>query len=378
MTAAYTLRVRRLMLAALVAAAPIGASAAPSARPRIASAVTTHREPRAARVAQQPTSVDLAIAAAQRAEQLHRELAAGRVRLTQRYQDELAAIDQLKRQKPSWRRDRALRDQLAASLESAQTLARLAERLKRAEAEVARARAAAVVAIDRVLPTTSGATRADLERRRRAWAPAPPPSRHIVIPDESLDPLADPEELDQQAAALRDSEAELGREIDRLDHQAQRFDRMAAVRKQHDRAGELDRRDDVDPRRVAVRTSATGGGGATADDSAAPPASGGAGGGSGAGGGGSGTGGTGSGGSEGNNDGFEPTPSDRGDLATSLADVVDPSTVDALRRADGSSDPSIRAAAARRARDAVARRLTNLRKQRAAIEGRARELRSDE
>src|SRR5437763_1680288 len=87
-------------------------------------------------------------------------------------------------------------------------------------------------------------------------AAAPRVAQQPTTADAALDPLADPEELEQQAAALRDSEGELGREVERLERQATRFERIAIVRKQHDRASELDLRDDVDPRRVAVRSSA--------------------------------------------------------------------------------------------------------------------------
>ncbi len=344
-----------LVLAASLAVGSLGAGAA-HARPRTALATTSTRsEPRAPsrtwRVAQQPSALELAIAAAQRADKVRLELVARRVQLATRYQSELAEIDRLKRQPPSWRRDRALRSKLASSLETATTMAALAERIKRAGAEVTRTRAVAIAAIDRALPLATGAYRSELERRRRSWAPAPAPSRRIVIPDDALDPLADPEELEQQAGALRDSEAELGREVDRLEQQVTRFDRMAAVRKQHDRAEELDRRDDADPRRVAVRS---GNESASDDDSAAPGAEADPG--------------TSSG-------GLGPSPDSR-DLSTSLADVVDPGTVDALRRAERSTDPAIRAAGARRAREAVAQRLATLRKRRAAIEGRARELRA--
>ena len=341
-----------LILATLVVAGSVGAGGA-DARPRGRTAASANRSlPRPERVAQQPTPLDVAIATAQRAEKARADLVARRAELARRYQDEVAEIDRLKRQQASWRRDRALRARLASSLETARALTELADRIKRAGAELARARAAAVIAIDRALPT-AGPRRAELERRRRAWAPAPPPPRRIVIPDEALDPLADPEELALQAAALRDSEAELAREIDRLAQQAERFDRIAAVRKQHDRAEELDRRDDGDPRRVASR-----GGAEAAQDGVAsplPP-------------------------TEDSGPSSDPAAGfgDGRELSTALAEVVDPATVDALRKAERSTDPATRAAAARRAREAVVQRLARLRKQRGVIEGRARELRAGE
>lgn len=307
------------------------------------------------RVAQGTTAVDQAAASVAKAESARAAVAGERAKLARRYDGETAEIANLKRQKASWRRDRALRAKLGASLETARALSVLAERVKKADADLARARAAAVIAIDRALPATpNGRRRADLVRMRRLWAPPPAPPRKILIPDEALDPLADPEELDQQVASLRDTEAELAREVARLDHQAGRFDRMAELRKQHERADELARRDESDPRRLGV--AARGG----ALEGAASPQP-----------------------QTDSEDGFSPTPppetdgaGDARDFATALSEVVDPSTVDALRRAERSNDPSARAAVARRARDAVTQRLATLRKRRAAIESRARELRA--
>ncbi len=336
----------RLAALALVALLGTPAAAWADSRPAITPRI---------RVAQTLTAVERATSAVAKAESARAQLVADRAKLARRYENELAEVDKLKRQKASWRRDRALRGKLAASLETARSLGTLAERLKKADKEVVRARAAALVAVDQALVTATGPSRGDLERKRRAWAPAPPPPRKIVIPDEALDPLADPEELELQAAHLRDAEAELGREVARLEAQAVRYDRAAELRRQHERAAELAVRDESDPRRIG--TQARGGGfEATAanDGLGAPPNE---------------------------DDGpAGPDPSgiagDSRDFATALSDVVDPSTVDALRRAERSSDPSTRAAAARRARDAVNQRLATMKKRRAAIEGRARELRA--
>jgi hypothetical protein len=310
------------------------------------------------RVAQAADPVDVASAAVAKAESARAAIAADRAALQRRYDGELVEIEKLKRQKASWRRDRALRSQLATSNETAKSLTVLAERLKKADADVARARAAAVVAIDRALPRTPvGARRSDLQRKRRMWAPPPPPPKKIRIPDESLDPLADPEELDQQIASLRDTEGALLREVAQLEEQAAKFDHMARLRAQHERADELARRDEADPRRIGTIARGT----ALDGEGAAAP--------------------------QDSEDGFGPAPDgifendnepigDARDFATALSEVVDPSTVDALRRAERSNDPGARAAVARRARDAVNKRLETLRKRRAAIETRARELRT--
>ena len=336
------MRLLVLLLALVLGAA--GAARAEVRRPGPAG--------RPARVAQAPTPVDRAAAAVTKAEAARAQVVADRAKLQRRYEAELAEIDKLKRQKASWRRDRALRGKLASSLETARTLTALSDKLRRADADVVRARAAAVVVVDQALVTARGPARAALERKRRAWAPPPPPPKKIIIPDEGLDLLADPEELEQRAGELRDVEAELLREVARLEQQATRYDRMAALRRQHERAAELAVRDESDPRRIG--TTARGGAFeavTAADGAGAPP-------------------------SEDDGGGLSDPSTDSRDFATALSDVVDPSTVDALRRAERSTDPSARAAVARRARDAVNQRLATMRKKRAAIESRARELRA--
>jgi len=63
------------------------------------------------------------------------------------------------------------------------------------------------------------------------------------------------------------------------------------------------------------------------------------------------------------------------DASQVLGEVVDRSTIEGLLRASRSGDPAQRALAAKHARDAVAARLEQLKKQRAAIEARAKSLR---
>ncbi len=294
----------------------------------------------AVRVAQAPSdAVTVAAGVVARAEKSRATIVAQRTALDQRYATELGEIDKLKRQKASWRRDRALRSKLAASVETARALAALASQVAAAEAELARARARGVAAIDGALATASADRRPALLARRQQWAPAARVKR-IVIPDDALDPLADPEELDDQVAALVDSEAELAREVARLDGQAGRFDRLAALRRQHDRAEELATRDDVDPRPGVAGPSRFAG----AVDAAPAPSE---------------------------ESGFDAPERD----AAALSAVIDAGTSDALRSAERSNEPARRALATRAARDAVAARLARLRQQRAAIEARARALR---
>ena len=321
------MRIPWLLVAALALAAP-GAARADVRAP-------------VARVAQAPSKLDAAVAAVARAQKTLATLAAERAASTRRYQGELAEIDQLKRQRASWRRDRALRSKLASSLETAKALTALADQVRRADAEVARAKATAVAVFDAAIAIAPPGLRAGLERRRASFA-APVRAKKIILPDDALDPLADPEELDDQAAALREAEAALASEVARLDGRAHRFDVAAELRRQHERAEAMALTEDDDVRRVAVRSGSFD---TTAEGAAAPPA-----------------------------DGAIDAPSGR-DLATALAAVVDARTVDVLRQSDRSDDPATWAAAARQAKDAVAARLETLRKRRLAIEARARELR---
>lgn len=325
-----------LAVAFAVAAPVLGAGAAAAdVRPRV-------------RVAQAPSRVDAAIAAVARAQKALSALATERAAATRRYQGELAEVDQLKRQKASWRRDRALRSKLASSLETAKALTALAVRVRAADGELTRAKAAAVAAIDAAMASATPSARAELARRRAAYAVAVP-TKKIVLPDDALDPLADPEELDEQAAALRDAEAALAAEVARLDRRARTFDAAAELRRQHERAESMSATDDDGVNRVAVRAGATEAA-TVADGASAPPFE------------------------SGGVTGAADAPSGR-ELATALSAVVDARTVDVLRESDRSADPATWAAASRQAKDAVAARLETLRKRRLAIEARARELR---
>ncbi|MBC7976866.1 MAG: hypothetical protein H7138_17970, partial [Myxococcales bacterium] len=177
--------------------------------------------------------------------------------LAKRYQDELHAIDRLKNQRVSWRRDRELRDRLSSSLETANQLSTATRELERAKQRLARARRSHLLAIEAELAkAVTPARELQLRRTRSALAlllkDAP---RHIVIPDLEVDLLADPEELDQRAAELRESEEELHRQLAALREQIAELDRRVALRKQHERAGNLVNRDDDQPHRNAPTRS---------------------------------------------------------------------------------------------------------------------------
>lgn len=300
-------------------------------------------------------ATDRALAQVQATEKKRAAKVAERAQLDQRYKRELAAIDRLKRQKASWRRDSQLRTQLSASLETAKKLGAATNAIALLDGQLARQRRALVAAIDAELATAGDARARTLRGLRAEVAPriAPKKAKKIVLPDDELDLLAAPEELDQQADAMRATEAELLRQLGSLEKQAARFKKQAELRKQHQRAGELASRDDSQPRR-------TSGAGSRSANEAGPEAD------------------------DAVDTSSEPPPSDEGpasgglsggDLAVVLSDVVDAGTVDALRKAERSSDPAAKAAAAERARAQVEQRLRALEKRRKEIEKRAKELR---
>jgi len=300
------------------------------------------------------------------------QLATQRQGLNQKLAEQQRAAAQLKQQKPSWRRDRELRDQLAEEHETATQLGAVTSQLENAQGELAAARRGLIAAIDAEI---AGGASAERTQQLAAWRKQLAPQvgvqpRKIIVPDTKIDPLADPEELDEQAAALREAEGQLVRQVAQYDAQGKELDRIAALHRQHDRAIELDRRDDNNSRRSPQQPTHSSGGIASENDTQpqpagqAPPPT-------------DGTGGTGGG----------PGPSTTGaggrdfsgsldnEARTVLGDVVDPTTLDALAREARSSDPAKRADAAKKLRDAVAAKLAQIRAGRAKVEQRAKQLR---
>jgi hypothetical protein len=250
-TAAATTGGVRLSLALAVTAALVG-GVAPAAGAR----------PRVAQVAPVAAASDRLRAGVDRLVRERAQVATERATLAAGYERQLRTIDGLKRQRASWRRDRQLRAEMSSSLDTARRLQTVTARLRDLDARLSRDRRQLLAAIDVELAAPQPAARRQQLTQlraavRTALGPAP---RKIVVPDDELDPLADPEELEQQAAALRDSERELAREVDNLARQAARFRRMSELRQQNERAGSLALRDDEGPRRrqVGDRQGATG------------------------------------------------------------------------------------------------------------------------
>lgn len=302
------------------------------------------------------------------------------------YETQLAEIDQLKRQRASWRRDRLLRTRLSESLSTAEKLAALDQQIRVLDRTVQGQQRALMVALDRELAAAPVAGRAEsLVRWRRDVARALKPAvKKIVLPDADIDPLADPEELEYQASLIRQSEEQLARELAKLDKLTGRYERMALLQSKSRRAAELGRFDDDQPRRAGrssgdgrdsegpvITTSDEG----SADTSSSPPSAPGA---------------------EQEPSTPAPAPPPVSDAPESggtrpgsddisgtredpmfdvvLADVVDAGTISALRAADLSSNPAVKASATKRAHDQVKQRLEALRKRRELIQKRARSL----
>ena len=298
------------------------------------------------------------------------QLETQRQALTKQYAAETAVVDRLKKQRASWRRDRELEKQLATAKDTATKLERLTAEHRTATSQLVAARRQLVAAIDAEIAAGPTPARvAELARLKRQVAPqATKQVARIVLPDLEIDPLADPEELEAQAAAFRQSEQKLLEQVAMLDRHADELDEVARLRKQHDRAGELSRRDDDQPQRSARDGSSRFASEATsADDSApttgSPPPQGPDG---------FGSGGAGSGGAGGTDVRGEPVATVESAASIALSDVVDPQTIEVLHKATRSGDPAQRALATKRMRDAAKRRLEQLQKKRAEIEALAK------
>lgn len=294
-------------------------------------------------------------------------------KLNQAHAAQLKAIDELKTKRASWNRDRKIRAAKADALATSQKLTRSGRELARLRVLVRNHRAALIAVVDAELKTSLTPQRqvelVALRSQLEGQQPRKQAARKIVLPDEAVDELADPEELEEQAALLAQVEKQLEREKTVLARREKGYERIAKLRAAGQRADELESFDGPEPRRVTgrERDPAAGSGsrdssGAEADQQNEAPGEG--------------------GGDDGGAPPTEPNPStdDGGSFADQsvvLANVVDASTADALRRADRSTDPRTKASAARAARQQVESRLAKLRKLRQKLQHRARGLRGN-
>jgi hypothetical protein len=291
-------------------------------------------------------------------------IAAQRDRLKQHFADQTAAIDRLKNERQSWRRDRELNASQSDAKDTSDQLTGLERQLADAGKALADARRAFAAAIDAELAAGATGPRGGQLARERAELDAVlgAKPKKIVMPDDVRIDQLDPEDLEQQDQIIADTEKQLSNQISGLDQQASELQRVAELRTSHDRANDMMIRDDDQPHRDVHGTTASG---TTQTIGAAAPANG--------------TGGTGGGTATGGNDfngnGDHGNSSFESEASFVLGEVIDPSTLDTLARASRSGDPAKRAAAARATRDAVAARLDQLKKKRAQIEQREKQLR---
>jgi hypothetical protein len=277
--------------------------------------------------------------------------------LAARYEGELSAIDRLKQKKKTWNSERELKEKLSAANETATKLRDLDRSLTAARSQLAGSRRVLVAAIDSELATKPVTPRAQaLQRLRAQLVPQVklPSAHRIAIPSFEIDPNADPEDLDAQAAELRQIEAELLRQVNSLDKQSKDLERAAEMRRSHDRTIALDRREDNTPTRNTPQGNPGARGLGEASDSPAPSQDDGTGGGD-----------------------NSPPPAEgyEAEATVVLQDILDPSAIDTLTSAQRSGDPSKRSKAAAKTRDAVKAKLDQLRAKRALIEQRAKQLR---
>ncbi|MBI4508796.1 MAG: hypothetical protein HY698_04115 [Deltaproteobacteria bacterium] len=281
-------------------------------------------------------------------------LSAERRGLERKHQALTAEIARLKGQRASWNRDRKLEEQLRES----QELAALLESRQREQAaldeRVLVERQGLVASIDEELaglPGDASARRAKLVLLR-AWAAAEVDARtrKIRLPDDRIDPLDDPEDLDLKASMLAESEALLREEESRMERRALHFRQVTRLEKSRRRADELDLFYDEQPRRKSLQGSR----GATPDEKGAPKIS-----------------------ATSDERTKDTPPSDLAvDLSVVYADILDTSTLEALRRADRSGDSESRAKAAEDAKSDLRARADKLRRKRLEMEQRAKALRA--
>ena len=365
--------VRSLFLIAAVIAATVlgGAGAAAGQARRVAPAQPAQGQGTSAGL---QVATDRAYLGVSRLLTQRSQRAAAKRTLHSTYTAQLAELDRLKQSKASWRRDRQIRAKKAESQATAGRLSRVDAELRAFDAQLKVQRQALAVAVSRELglTTISATRRAGLVKMRNdVMAALRPRARKIILPDDSLDELADPDELSEQIALIAQAEKELSQERQVLRQREDRYTRWAVLREQRERAGQMSDLDDDQVRRSTGRSGRAGrdtGGASPNGDSAAEE----------------------DGDSPGAGGGDGP-PDDQGDASSPppsgpdssfdvssvvLADVVDSTTIDALKRAGRSSNPRSRADAAARARKQVEQRLERLKRSRALIQNHLNKLRS--
>jgi|GEM_PF-5592179 len=283
---------------------------------------------------QQLPAVDAARAELRKREATRAELDQERARLAVHSQELVAAVDREKREPAGVRHDLRLGDLLAAAKAESDKLEAVAVELRRRSTSVSDGRRALVVACDRALATELGAARRlELARLRTAQVTllAQVGSQGKVVSGVDVDPLDGPRELLEKADLLRDSGDKLRREVQRM---ALRIDDAERRRHLRERAYAVDEdlfgdatysRRTAQPSRSATVSERGAADNAPAAATPSPSFAGGTGGVT-----------------------ANPSPS-ASEPAVVLRNLVDPTTLEELRRADGSEDFDRQVRALRRA-----------------------------
>ena len=306
------------------------------------------------------------------------ELTRRRDRLVSANQRTTHEIDQQMAEASTPARDAKLKELLALAQSRAQELERIDAEQRTIQEALLRARTQLVRRCDQELavPNITDSQRVELLRVRAVQVAAlVQPSRPVGIgAPTSSDPLDGPRELEEKADLLRDSSDKLRKEARRI---ATRIDDLERRRHLRERSSAVDEdwfSESTSNRRFARTTTSTGGatasksggtaeaspsfaaGGGTTGGSAndttrspSPPVSGAVG-----------------------DAGYEPSPS----TATVLRNLVDPATLEELRRADRGDDVDRQIRALRRAQGELSELATDLDKKGKTLQRRAVEIRN--
>jgi hypothetical protein len=285
-----------------------------------------------------------------------------RARLERDSHDLAAQIEQAKAEPAGVRHDLKLGELLAASKAKTDELERVATELRARNASLSTARRNLIGACDRALAragTFAEARRLELARLRTAQATLlAAPAQPLDIGRAADDPLDGPRELQEKADLLRDSQDKLKREVERL---ATRIDDVERRRHLRERASAVDEDwfGEATSNRKVARSSTnvltpSGARGADTTQGATPAPQAPAGG----------------------NFNNSPSLSDnsKSDTTTVLRNLVDPATLDELRRADGGDDLDRQVRALKRAQGELEGLSRELDRRARALSARADEL----
>jgi hypothetical protein len=282
------------------------------------------------------------------------QLDARRAQLDHEAQALAGDVERIKADAPGVRRDLRLGELLATSRAKADELDHVATELRARQSQLASARRGLVSACDRALGRAqiAEAQRLQLERLRTAQVTLlAQPAQPLELGHAAADPLDGPRELEEKADLLRDSQDKLRREAERL---SSRIDDVERRRHLRERASAVDEDwfgESASNRKTAsvaksVGTNSLGGRnsndatqGAGSPNTPAPAA-----------GGGGAFNGDNSGGKTNTPGGLTNSGGEfRTDTTTTLRNLVDPATLDELRRTDGGDDLERQVRALRRA-----------------------------